>query len=525
MTFLDTLAAREIAELRLLESLQHNADMEARLLESWGSQVDMSDARQFDQTVQCGTIPVPAHGQGAECIAYKTEFELDRCRWHCRELATENEAAKSAHKNRISYIVGTGHVYGIKAKQGKLAETLKVKATAIIEAWQKSAKWAARQKENLLRCDRDGECFLRLFPVSIEAGLLAVRYIEPDRIRQPPDRATDNDHSWGIHTETDDVETVLGYWVLGADNLHSDYVPAAEIQHRKFNVEMTSKRGLMTLWPVRKELERIQKLRRNMSVLGQTQSAIACVRQHEGGAAGVATFVAGQATKIATNPQGQPTYTKKLEPGSILDAPKGVTYTFPTALVDGSKLVSILQADLRAVASCLVMPESMLSQDASNNNFASALVAEGPAAKNFQCEQQSMIELDLPILEMVLDRAVVLGLLSQEERDSICVTAEAPTVMIRNGLADAQENEIKVRNGVLSTETWQLQCGLEPEQEQERIERQNARNESNAQLSRAPVEGEPDATDPKAKEQDDEQPKQGTGSGKAGGKGTDERGV
>ena len=39
----------------------------------------------------------------------------------------------------------------------------------------------------------------------------------------------------------------------------------------------------------------------------------------------------------------------------------------------------MLQAELRAIAARLVMPEFMLTSDASNANYASTMVAEGPA--------------------------------------------------------------------------------------------------------------------------------------------------
>ena len=44
--------------------------------------------------------------------------------------------------------------------------------------------------------------------------------------------------------------------------------------------------------------------------------------------------------------------------------------------------MTVLQAELRAIASRLVMPEFMLTSDASNANYASTMVAEGPAVQD-----------------------------------------------------------------------------------------------------------------------------------------------
>ena len=61
----------------------------------------------------------------------------------------------------------------------------------------------------------------------------------------------------------------------------------------------------------------------------------------------------------------------------------GTDYEFPAAGIDAGRYVAVLQAELRAVASRLVMPEFMLSSDASNANYSSTMVAEGPAVKMF----------------------------------------------------------------------------------------------------------------------------------------------
>ena len=44
----------------------------------------------------------------------------------------------------------------------------------------------------------------------------------------------------------------------------------------------------------------------------------------------------------------------------------------------------MLQAELRAIAARLVMPEFMFTSDASNANYASTMVAEGPAVRMFE---------------------------------------------------------------------------------------------------------------------------------------------
>ena len=125
-----------------------------------------------------------------------------------------------------------------------------------------------------------------------------------------------------------------------------------------------------------------------------------------------------------------------------------------------------MQAELRAVASRLVMPEFMLSADAFNGSYASTLVAEGPAVKMFQRLQASLVSDDLQVMRRVIQRAVAVGRLPEQALSEVRIQTEAPTLVIRDRLADARANDIKLRSGVLSRRTWQLQEGLDPDQEQ-----------------------------------------------------------
>ena len=70
-----------------------------------------------------------------------------------------------------------------------------------------------------------------------------VRFVEPDQVATPADRPADPSASFGIQTDPDDVETVLGYYIDGR------LVDAAEIQHRKANVDANVKRGLPLFYP------------------------------------------------------------------------------------------------------------------------------------------------------------------------------------------------------------------------------------------------------------------------------------
>src|SRR3954467_7140799 len=255
--------------------------------------------------------------------------------------------------------------------------------------------------------DRDGEAFLRFF--TDRDGMTRVSPIQPDQVVTPTTLTGDPSASFGIQTEADDVENVVGYYVDG------EFVEARDVQHRRANVDFNVKRGIPLYTPVRKNLRRAERLLRNMSIVAEIQSAIALIRKHRGASRnGIEQFVAANSVAGLSDPgnnQGRTRHFSQYGPGTILDAPAGMEYDFPARNLDASSFVAVLQAELRAIAARLVMPEFMFTSDASNSNYASTLVAEGPAVKMFERLQAGMIEHDRAVMWRVIGNAVAAGTL------------------------------------------------------------------------------------------------------------------
>ncbi|MGD0899222.1 MAG: phage portal protein [Thermoguttaceae bacterium] len=442
------------------------ARLQQRLAEAfddlWDTFVDPDDAM-FDVD---GRRWMPA---GADLMARGTarvvlnELQLGEIRAQCRLLAVTNAFAINGHENRISYIVGSGHTYRAVARRpGSTADSLLGDVQAVLDDFVQANHWHKRQQEIVRRRDRDGECFLRLFAAS--DGSTQVRFVEPGQVAVSPQAAGDPAAAMGIQTDPEDVEMVLGYWIDG------QWVDARLVQHRKANVDANVRRGLPLFYPVRKNLQRADKLLRNMSAMAQIQSAIALIRKHQSAAgAALDQFVRdGADGEMSLAAAGRATPLRRYAPGTILDVAAGTDYEFPAAAINAASYVEVLQAELRAIASRLVMPEFMLTSDASNANYSSTMVAEGPAVKMFDRLQNDMIEDDVELLWRVVESAVEAGRLPPETRAAVDLRAIAPTLAVRDRLRDAQADQILVKSGAMSAETMAMRHGLDPSQERAR---------------------------------------------------------
>jgi capsid protein len=392
----------------------------------------------------------------------QSEAELADIRTRCRRLAATNEFAINGHENRVSFVVGPGHAYRAAARKGfDVPPQLALEVQQVLDRFIADNRWQRRQQEIVRRRDRDGEVFLRFFGMA--DGSTQVRFIDPGEVCTPATRRHDPAASLGILTDPDDVETPLAYFVGDA------MIDAAEIQHRKANVDDNVKRGMPLFYPVEKNLRRAEKLLRNMSTVAEIQAAIALIRRHTGSSAvTVQHFVAAAADKTATR-GGQTRHLRRYPPGTILDAPAGLEYDFPAAGVDAANFVTILQAELRAVASRLVMPEFMLSSDASNANYASTLVAEGPAMRFFARLQAELIEEDLAVMRRVVAHAAAAGRLPAEALAAVEIQAAPPSLKVRDERVETDVSRIEYESGILSPQTWSLRRGLDYDQEQRNL--------------------------------------------------------
>lgn len=431
---------------------------------------------------------VDSRRRGEVLPVYLTENGLKAIRDRSRELCAYSGTAINAKENRVNYAIGKGLAYKLVPRATACCEVGEEQPSAdVLAAWCRQGQaviddylagnnWAARERETFVRGDEDGEGLVRLFHRG--GGRTEARFTEPEHLRSPAGGMLSDDNL-GVRTAPNDVEDVAGYWICDrpADSLTPSLVDADEVCHLKFNVRSTSKRGYPTFWPVRDHLERADKLLRNLSILAAVRTAYAVIIKRKHSRSSIEGHAAGKAEQTITDPvTGTVRRFARRLPGGVLETDALSEYEFPGANLSSGDYLLVYQAELRAIAARLNMPEYMLTADASNNNFASILVAESPSSKNFEALQASVFAFfgngvyvgprKSGVLWKVLRNAVEYGTLPDGVLRHCEIQIDGPVVVVKDKYQETDRAHTLSEKGLLSDKTWSAQEGLDYDREQ-----------------------------------------------------------
>lgn len=258
-------------------------------------------------------------------------------------------------------------------------DPLVAKAQAILDTWRDTNRWPVRSREAFRRWRRDGEVFGRFFFGGWDR-LPTFRFIDPELIGSPTGDTAGLD-SFGIRTDPEDVEEIVGYHVWDANEpTQGDWLDAERIVFAKCNVDSVIKRGVTDFLPLTEQFDGARRLLRNMLSSTARQAGTAWLERFKTATltqvAAIVPYVAGQSPTNRGSNQIDPWdgyrgygYDPPEPPGSVKRV-EGDREFEPTPGGGAvSSYVEALQASLRGCCVRWGLPEFATS-DASNNNFA-----------------------------------------------------------------------------------------------------------------------------------------------------------
>lgn len=392
------------------------------------------------------------------------------------------------------FVVGQGPTFTPQVDDDGLKERIQAWWDVFVVLNQ----WDEMEDEIPFRAWRDGEVFQRYFVQKAEGpipfklsqkkltqlgklgvsksdlrsqkapkGMTWMRFVAPEDVVDPSSTFED-----GIVTADGDSQTVLGFIVISKDNTEGEFVSISEMSHDKLNVDSDILRGRSSLEPLLNRDRQFQDWVYARLLLNLARSAIVLHKKVGG------TKAQGQALRNDQQSERQDVSNdrraKMFRAGTTITSGDNVSYELLSAnlgAIDAASDGRMLQLTMAAASG---MPEGMYTADWSNQNLASALVAQGPAYREFESWQDfwtPRYRQDRYRRVMVnAAKAEAIEGLSIEMAETMEIVVEWPDIEVRDPLKHAQANGIKKANGVLSMETWIKDDGRDFEVETGRLE-------------------------------------------------------
>jgi len=418
---------------------------------------------------------------GEQLPIYLSWWQLKSIRDRARFVFATNEFAHGLVQCFQSFVVGSAgfkwRVASIDLKN-PVPEDLLKRCQASLDIFREYNSMVDVENEIVYRLHVDGEVFLRKFPQA--NGMLVIRFIEPELVRGYATDIGSPKDSFGIVCEEDDINSVLGYQVILKPSVSREptFIPADEIIHIKIGTNSNAKRGLTTFYPVFQNLTNCEDILASTVTMAKARAKIAMIRKVNNVAPdSMASLVDSQidATLGGSNNMGatENIGLERFGYGSIITAPANIDYEFPGANVDAAGLIQVLQANLRSLATRFGISETLMSGDASNNNYSSALIAEAPARRTFERWQgivgrslaECRFEPNKSLAWSQIHLASEHGIIPKEILKNIKITCEAYSLQSREHQKEAEMNNIYHSMGVKSIQTIRAELGLDNDTE------------------------------------------------------------
>lgn len=396
-----------------------------------------------------------------------------------RELVRKQPNCRRALGLYETYVFGEG--FGIRT----LSADPDVRATAAQKKVMRQANKAWRDflQHNRAwwtpiefgrRVWRDGVQFTKKMNPMGQVWPPEVRFVDDEEIDAPDYSEPTDPRYLGIIVSERDTAKVLGYNRIDVRTQQwVETIPAERMFYTKIDVDSNVKKGLSRFFSVQWAGKKIADWLMNELAHRTAQSSIVLQRKMKGSPSQVASSLNNLQTGTTDFPERAGTSRESLRRGSIVTTNESTEWIFTqpdSNFADSSPLGRWLVLQIAAATG---WPYYMISSDASESNFASALVQESPVMKMAQHEQAFFAQEFLDIWTWVMERAIAARKVrASSERffEDFEPDITFPSLVTRDRLKERQADNLGVMNGALSKREYARRDGVEPDRMQTEIE-------------------------------------------------------
>jgi len=267
------------------------------------------------------------------------------------KLYHNNPHARAIIRGLVKFVLGKGPQIIFDDENEKVKEAW--------NGFKRINKFNLREKEIAVRTFRDGECFLRDF-VDEENGDTKIRFIRANSIANPKDKTLTDKVSYGIETESDDIETPLKYYKVNMNGDFQESISANNMIHIKILSDSDQKRGISILRVCAKRIRQYDEWLEDRIVLNKIRSAIALIRKVEGNVGKIGSI---RDENISTRHSQDRKKQKMFARGTVLTASKGISYEMLSPNINASDVGEDGRAMLLSIAAAVGMPEMIFTAD------------------------------------------------------------------------------------------------------------------------------------------------------------------
>lgn len=429
----------------------------------------------------------------------RTIQQQDFIRFVSKTLYNECTHFRTAVRVIQSMIFGRdGLNIKVVAKKNKnVSETTLEKLNDVINAFIKTNKLPAMTREAHRRYQICGEVFIwiiddrRDIPGTLRKPTRVV-FMEPDFVRPSEKHAANfedpavgggvspanTDWSFGIKNKSLDYTTPEAYQIVWP-NQTEEVISADRMIHYK-DVEFGNiKRGVSSAFAVSDELIGATVLRAALREGAKVRAAIAGVVEHsqasdEDLSAMIDTLGSTQGTttsqQVDSNGNAYNLTAVNTQIGGILHIGKTSKFIEGPTLLDGSAAKMIYDMTINTLSAHWQIPSNALSGESGEAAYASALVEENQYTRAREEDQGLHCQLWSDVLDIVMPIELTRLNIDPAILNEVEVQVSGPSLVVRNRKEEAEKDSILLQNKIESRETVQIEQGLDPSAEDEKID-------------------------------------------------------